>query len=381
MRVLLADAIAEPGPSLMREAGLEVVEEPEIGAGELAGAVARTGAEVLVVRSTRVGAEALSAGRLALVVRAGSGVNTIDVEAAKALGIEVRNCPGRNAAAVAELAFGLIIALDRHIPDSVVELRRGAWDKRRFSDARGLLGSTLGLLGTGHAGRAMIPIARAFGMDVVAWSRSLSPALASELGVGYRASPVEVARDADVVSVHVALTPETRGLVGREFLDAMKPGAYLVNTARAEVVDEDALIEAVLERRDCAWGWTCSRGSRRLGRGGLRVGCSTFPASLGRTTRAGRRRRRIGRLVRRRRGLWWGLRRRVGNYCLKRCPAKNPPSKPTAAVIRGIRNSSLLVAVKKMSKPTSRTAPTRKYANWNRRRDLSASCSRTRSLS
>lgn len=248
MRVLLADRIAEPGPSLMQDAGMEVVSEPGLGADELADAVSRAGAEVLVVRSTRVGADALGAGRLALVVRAGAGINTIDVETANALGIEVRNCPGRNAAAVAELAFGLIIALDRHIPDSVAELRRGAWDKQRFSDARGLFGSTLGLLGTGHTGRAMIPIARAFGMDVIAWSRSLSPALASELGVGHRASPIDVARDADVVSVHVALTPETRGLVGRELLDAMKPSAYLVNTARAEVVDEDALIEAALAK-------------------------------------------------------------------------------------------------------------------------------------
>ena len=245
MKVLLADAIAEPGPSLMRDAGLAVVSQPELGADELADAVARTGAEVLVVRSTRVDAKTLGAGRLRLVVRAGAGVNTIDVETANALGIEVRNCPGRNAAAVAELAFGLIIALDRHIPDSVAELRRGAWDKRRFSDARGLLGSTLGLLGTGHAGRAMIPIARAFGMEVIAWSRSLTPDLASELGAGYRASPIGVARDADVVSVHVALTPETRRLVDAQLLDAMRPGAYLVNTARAEVVDEDALIAAV----------------------------------------------------------------------------------------------------------------------------------------
>ena len=263
MRVLLADRIAEPGPSLMRDAGLAVVSEPELGAGELPAAVARSGAEVLVVRSTRVDAGTLRAGRLKLVVRAGAGVNTIDVETAKALGIEVRNCPGRNAAAVAELAFGLIIALDRQIPDSVAELRRGRWDKLRFSDARGLFGSTLGLLGTGHTGRAMIPIARAFGMEVIAWSRSLSPALASELGVGYRASPIEVARDADIVSVHVALTADTKHLVDERLLDAMRAGAYLVNTARAEVVDEDALIAAARSK-------------------GLRVGVDVFegePAS------------------------------------------------------------------------------------------------------
>jgi D-3-phosphoglycerate dehydrogenase len=245
MRALLADRISDPGAALLKDAGIEVISDPDLTAETLSTAVAETAADVLVVRSTRVTGEALRAGQLRLVVRAGAGFNTIDVETASQLGIMVANCPGKNAAAVAELAFGLIIALDRHIADNVADLRAGRWNKLGFSDARGLSGSTLGLLGTGHIGRAMIPIARAFGMRIIGWSRSLSPALAAELGIGHRSTPMEVARDADVVSVHVALTPETRLLVDADLLEAMKPGAYIINTARAEVVDEAALIEAV----------------------------------------------------------------------------------------------------------------------------------------
>ena len=245
MKALLADRIADPGPALLQEAGIEVAADHDLTTTSLPAAVVETAADVLVVRSTRVTEDTLRSGQLKLVVRAGAGFNTIDVEAASDLGIKVANCPGKNAAAVAELAFGLIIALDRHVADNVSDLRGGRWNKSGFSDARGLRGSTLGLLGTGHAGRAMIPVAKAFGMEVIGWSRSLSPALASQLGVGHRSSPADVARDADIVSLHVALTPETRGMVDAAFLDAMKPGAYLVNTARAEVVDEKALVGAV----------------------------------------------------------------------------------------------------------------------------------------
>ena len=245
MKALLADRIADPGPALLQEAGIEVVADPDLTATSLPAAVAESAAEILVVRSTRVTADVLRAGQLGLVIRAGAGFNTIDVAAASALGIRVANCPGKNATAVAELAFGLIIALDRHVSDNVFDLRAGRWNKAGFSDARGLSGSTLGLVGTGHAGRAMIPIARAFGMNVIGWSRSLSPSLAVELGIGHRSSPIEVARDADVVSIHVALTPDTLHMVDAGFLEAMRPGAYLINTARAEVVDETALIEAV----------------------------------------------------------------------------------------------------------------------------------------
>lgn len=245
MKALIADRVAAPCASLLREAGIDVVQNPDLRGDALAAAVADTGADILAVRSTRVSADILRAGGLALVVRAGAGFDTIDVETATALGVQVANCPGSNASAVAELAFGLLIALDRRVPDNAADLRAGRWDKRRYSEARGLRGSALGILGTGATGRAMIPLARAFGMSVAAWSRSLTRANAAALGVEWRETPQAVARDADALSVHVALTADTRHLVDAELLSAMKPGAYLINTSRAEVVDEAALIAAV----------------------------------------------------------------------------------------------------------------------------------------
>ena len=283
MKALLADRVADPGPAVLQEAGIEVAADPDLTATSLPAAVVETAADVLVVRSTRVTEDTLRSGQLKLVVRAGAGFNTIDVDTASDLGIKVANCPGKNAAAVAELAFGLIIALDRHVAENVSDLREGRWNKVGFSDARGLRGSTLGLLGTGHAGRAMIPVAKAFGMEVIGWSRSLSPALASQLGVGHRSSPADVARDADIVSLHVALTPETRGMVDAALLDAMKPGAYLVNTARAEVVDERALVEAV-KSKGLRAGLDVFDGEPAAGTGEVDSPCLPFQESSAPTT-------------------------------------------------------------------------------------------------
>jgi D-3-phosphoglycerate dehydrogenase len=204
---------------------------------------------VLVVRSTEVKADALKAGSLGLVVRAGAGYNTIDVATASALGIAVSNCPGKNSVAVAELALGLLLAIDRRIPDNVADLRAGTWNKKLYSQAAGLHGRTLGVIGTGAIGQEVISRAKAFGMEVVAWSRSLGPGEAAALGVRRAESPVEVAAAADAVSVHLALKPETRGILGRNFFEAMKPGAVFVNTARAEVVDEEALLAAVRDKK------------------------------------------------------------------------------------------------------------------------------------
>jgi D-3-phosphoglycerate dehydrogenase len=114
---------------------------------------------------------------------------------------------------VAELAFGLIIALDRRIPENVMELRRGKWNKKEFSKAEGLFGKTPGIIGVGRIGRELIPRSKAFGMKVIAWSRSLTPQKAEELDIGYCASPLEVALQADIVSVHLALTPETKNFI------------------------------------------------------------------------------------------------------------------------------------------------------------------------
>ena len=245
MRVLIADKFEQSGRDGLSAAGCEVSYQPGLKDDALAQAVAQFHPGVLVVRSTNVTEPVLAAGALKLVVRAGAGFNTIDVAAASRRGIYVSNCPGKNSIAVAELAFGLMLALDRRIPDNVASLRAGRWNKTEFSKARGLYGRTLGLIGLGQIGREMAARARGFGMRVAAWSRSLTRESADALGVEYKSTPNEVASAADVVSVHLALNAKTRGILGASFFEAMKPGAFFVNTARAELIDQDALLEAI----------------------------------------------------------------------------------------------------------------------------------------
>lgn len=248
MKILIADKFPESGQADLKQAGLEVVYDPDAKDDSLTAAIKSSGADVLVVRSTKVTAEMLEAGRLSLVIRAGAGYNTIDVKTASARGIYVTNCPGKNSIAVAELAFGLMLALDRRIPDAALDLKQGRWNKKEYSKARGIFGRTLGLIGLGKIGREMITRAKAFGMPVVAWSRSLTLERAELLGIEMKQSPLEVASAADVVSVHVAMNNETRNLIDAKFFGAMKPGSYFINTSRAEVVDQAALAGAVKEK-------------------------------------------------------------------------------------------------------------------------------------
>jgi D-3-phosphoglycerate dehydrogenase / 2-oxoglutarate reductase len=248
VKVLVADKFEESGRRGLADAGFDVLYEPDAKDDALTESLRKSGAEVLIVRSTKVTRPMLQAGHLSLVVRAGAGYNTIDVEAASERGISVANCPGKNSIAVAELAFGLIVALDRRIAENTEDLKRGVWNKKEYGKARGLFGRTLGLIGVGGIGSEMVPRARAFGMPVVAWSRSLTDEKARRLGIERKESAVEVASAADVVSVHVALKPDTTGLIGSQFFDAMRPGSFFVNTSRAEVVDQAALARAVSER-------------------------------------------------------------------------------------------------------------------------------------
>jgi D-3-phosphoglycerate dehydrogenase len=264
MRVLVADKFEKGGLDGLAAAGCEVVYLPNAKDGALAEAIGRERPEVLVVRSTKVTAPMLDAGPLALVVRAGAGVDTIDVAAASERGIHVANCPGRNSIAVAELTLGLLLALDRRIPDNVADLRAGRWNKQEYSKARGLHGSTLGVLGLGTIGAETIRRAAAFGLRIVAWSRrfagedrvlTLGEARTLDLEpvhqlapIRLAPSPAEVAARSDALTVHVALGPGTRGLVDADVLGRLKPGAILLNTARAEVVDAAALEAAAREK-------------------------------------------------------------------------------------------------------------------------------------
>lgn len=249
MRVLIADKFEQSGIDGLTAAGCEISFKPGLKDDALAAEVASWNPDVLVVRSTKVTDPILSAGPLKLVVRAGAGYNTIDVAAASRRGIYVSNCPGKNSIAVAELAFALILALDRRVADNVIALRAGQWNKAEFSKARGLFGRTLGLIGLGQIGKEMIPRARAFGMPVAAWSRSLTADAAAELGIERKDSPAEVAAAADIVSVHVALNAGTKGLLGAGFFESMRPGSYFINTARAEVVDQAAMLAAVSAKK------------------------------------------------------------------------------------------------------------------------------------
>jgi D-3-phosphoglycerate dehydrogenase len=265
MKVLVADKFEKSGIDGLRAAGCEVLYEPELKDDALTAAIASSGAQVLVVRSTKVTTSMLDAGRLSLIVRAGAGYNTIDVAGASQRGIYVSNCPGKNAVAVAELAFALILSLDRRVPDNVADLRSGRWNKKEYSKAQGLQGRTLGLLGLGSIGREMIVRAAAFGLDVVIWTRRFAgqsgplpdavireldlEAAARAIRIELAPTPLDVAGRADILSVHVALGADTRNMIDAGLLGRMKNGAMFINTARGEVVDHDALAAAVREKQ------------------------------------------------------------------------------------------------------------------------------------
>ncbi len=248
MKALVADKFEQSGLEGLEAIGYQVFFEPTLQGDALGERIRETGADVLIVRSTKVEASMMEGARLGVIIRAGAGTNTIDVAAASERGIRVANCPGKNSIAVAELAFGLILAVDRHIPDNVSELRAGHWKKGEFSKARGLYGRTLGLIGMGAISQEMIGRARAFGMYVVGISRWMTPEAAAALGIGRAATLEELAYMSDIVSVHVSLNSDTKGLLKKQFFEKLRPGSTLINTSRAEVVDQDALLWALEER-------------------------------------------------------------------------------------------------------------------------------------
>ncbi|HEX6972954.1 MAG TPA: NAD(P)-dependent oxidoreductase, partial [Vicinamibacterales bacterium] len=239
MKVLVADKFEKSGLEGLQDIGCEVIYNAELKEDSLVKAVRDTGADVLVVRSTKVTEPMLDAGRLSLVVRAGAGYDNIDMKAASARGIYVANCPGKNSVAVAELAFGLILALDRRIPDNVADLRAGKWNKKEYSKARGLHGRTLGVLGFGNIGQEMARRAQAFGMHIAIWSEMGVEVDRSGLPIdmpllvrlrpssGYPVEPFaevcqtpeEVAERSDVLSIHVGLNDRTRKLVNANVLN------------------------------------------------------------------------------------------------------------------------------------------------------------------
>lgn len=242
MRIFIADEFSKGHLDSLRGLGLTVDYKPGTKADDLA--VQAKDAAILVVRSTEVKKPVFEAAHgLSLVIRAGAGVNTIDVAAASSHGVYVANCPGQNAIAVAELVMGLMLASDRRIADNTAALREGKWNKKVFSQARGVFGRTLGIVGLGAIGSEVATRARAFGMHVVAFSHDLTPARAKALGIEAAASMLEVAKRADVLTVHVPGGSSTKGLISAQVLAAMPDGALFINTSRGDVVDNAALYE------------------------------------------------------------------------------------------------------------------------------------------
>lgn len=248
MHVLFADAIDESALGALRSAGHAVETQPGLTAETLPGAIGD--ADALVVRSTRVTSEAIaSSRRLALIVRAGAGVENIDMDAASEQGIHVCNVPGRNAVAVAELTMGLLLAIDRHIPDATADLRAGVWNKKHYAKAKGLMGGTMGIIGLGEIGLHVAERAKAFGLSVIALRKTSRSAAAEarirSIGVRLVDTIEQLVSESDIVSVHVPAGADTRSMIDADLLQHFRAGAVLLNTSRGDCVDEAALIEAM----------------------------------------------------------------------------------------------------------------------------------------
>lgn len=247
MKILVADKVSPKMIDSLKALGAEVGYTPEVAPDELPQIMKDT--KILVVRSKKVTEATIKEAKsLSLIVRAGAGVNTIDLNAASTHGVYVANCPGKNTDAVAELAIGHLIACDRGIANAAQSLRSGKWEKGLYGKGAGLKGRTLGIIGTGSIGAAVIKRAKAMEMQIIAYSRSLTPEKAEAMDIGFCASPLEVAQQADAVSVHLAAAPETKGIIDHTFFDAMQDGAIFINTARGDVVNQDAL-EAAIENK------------------------------------------------------------------------------------------------------------------------------------
>lgn len=215
-------------------------------------ALQRVRPEIVIIRSSLLQepqVEAAGTEGLGLVMRAGAGVDNIAVSALGQQGVVVANAAGANAVAVAELTMAHLLNLDRRYCDQVLAMRSGRWQRLEFAKGpQGLYGRTLAVLGVGHIGQEVIKRAHAFGMEVRAWSRSLSREDAAALDVARCQSPLEAVDDAYALTVHLPLSGATRGLVGEELLQRMQPGGLVVNMSRGGVVDEAALLRAIEER-------------------------------------------------------------------------------------------------------------------------------------
>ncbi len=246
MKVLVTDPVDKLLVEILESRGLRVDYRPGISREELLKLIPEY--EVLVVRSrTRVDREVIERGvRLRVIARAGVGLDNIDVDYAVKRGIRVVNAPGAAAQSVAELTIGLLIAAARMFKAHVVALERGEWSKGRWKGVE-LAGKTLGVIGFGRIGSRVARLARCIGMRVLAYDVVDARDRAEAIGAEFTRDLDRVLREADAITLHVPLTPETYHLIGREEFERMKDGVIIVNTARGPIIDTRALLE-YLER-------------------------------------------------------------------------------------------------------------------------------------
>src|SRR5690606_19581899 len=241
-RVLVTDEVDAEGVALLRNhPNIEVVERPTRPLPELLEEIAEY--DALVGRSaTRISRELLDRGtRLRVIGRAGVGVDNVDIERATELGVAVINAPGGNTVSVAELVFGVLISYLRHIHIAVQSMREGEWRRSQLGGAEPR-GRTLALVGGGRLGSEAARRARVFGLKVIGYDPYVSEARFEELGIERVENFNEALDRADVLTLHVPLTPETRGMIGAAEIARLGPRAILLNFARGGIIDEDALV-------------------------------------------------------------------------------------------------------------------------------------------
>jgi len=241
MKILVAEPLAAAGIELLKaQPGWDIViSNPKEYAQHLAEA------DALFVRSAvKVNADVLAkAPKLRVIGRAGVGVDNVDLPAATAAGVLVMNTPGGNAVAVAEHTLGLMLCMARSLPQAITSTKSGKWEKKKFMGSE-LRGKTLGILGLGYIGQEVVKRARGFEMKIIASDPYANPKIAAELGVSL-VSLNELYAQSEYITLHVAITQETNGMLNDAAFAKMKTGVRIVNCARGELVDGQALARAI----------------------------------------------------------------------------------------------------------------------------------------
>ncbi len=244
MKILISDPIADEGINMLKDNGFEVDVKTGMEKSELMKVIGEYNA--IVVRSaTKLTRDVIEkAKNMKLIVRGGVGIDNIDVEAAKAKGIEVKNTPTASTVSVAELVFAHILAHTRRIVEADRSMKEGKWEKKKLKGTE-IYKKKLGLIGTGRIGLAVAKRAKGFEMEVLGYDPYLDPNIMIDNDVKPVDNTEEIFRNADIISIHSPLTDETRHLINKESISMMKDGVIIINCARGGIIDEDALYDGL----------------------------------------------------------------------------------------------------------------------------------------